>query len=218
MLPLISFSQKKKEEADTVKVKRDYRPTQIRVGTDVLAIIKSFSQDGFKSWEINGDVNSDRYFFAVDVGYSAIDRNSETDHYENKGSYFRVGGDFNFLKKDPKKNPDNNVLFMGVRYAHSKFSEEMTIGVIDPVWGNFQQPYNNTGAKANWLEFTGGLKVKVWKAFWLGYTTRYKFGLSASENPTTVPHEIPGFGSNEKKSIWGFNYQMFFMIPIKKQE
>jgi hypothetical protein len=147
LLPHISFSQKK-AEADTVKKSvHSYRPTQFRVGTDVLAITKTFAQDGYQAWELNADVDIDRYFIALDFGSSAIDKNSETDHYENSGTYFRIGGDFNFIKKDA----DKNVFFLGLRYAHSKFSEEMTVDGTDPVWGDSQEKYSNPHANARWF-------------------------------------------------------------------
>lgn len=197
-----------------MKVERSFRPTQLRIGTDVFAIVKTFADDGYKGWEMNADIDLYRYFLAVDVGSSAVNKNSKSDHYENSGTYFRVGGDFNFLKKDK----DKNALFIGLRYARSKFSEDLSVVGTDAVWGDYQQVYTNQNATASWIEATGGLKVRIWKMFWLGYTARYKFGISASENPDMVPQDIPGFGSIEKKSTWGFNYQMFFTIPLKSKK
>ena len=212
-LPLVSFSQKKKD-VDTVKVERSYRPTQLRFGTDVFALVRTVTQEGYRGWELNADADIYRYFLALDFGSSAMDKKSETDHYENSGTYFRIGGDFNFLKKDV----DKNALFLGLRYARSKFSEDMTIVGTDPVWGAYQDVYTNKNATASWIEATGGLKVRIWKMLWLGYTARFKFGVKASENPDMVSHDIPGFGSFEEKTTWGFNYQMFFTIPLKKKE
>ena len=38
--------------------------------------------------------------------------------------------------------------------------------------------YHDGGVNAHWIELTGGLRVKIWKAMWMGYTARFKFGLN----------------------------------------
>jgi hypothetical protein len=32
------------------------------------------------------------------------------------------------------------------------------------------------------------------------------------------PYEIPGYGTTNKKSTWGFNYQMLISIPLPKRK
>lgn len=217
-MPCLCLAQKK-NKADTVKVVRDYHPTEIRIGTDVLAIGKSFAQDDFKSWELNGDIDLDRYFAALDIGSSSRDILSTKGHYTNSGTYFRLGGELNFLKKnDPKKNPGGNALFIGARYARGIFSETLQVSGSDPVWGNYENGWSNTNASSRWFELVGGLKIRMWKMLWLGYTARYKFGLHTSQSEQMLPHDVPGYGGTEKKSVWGFNYQIFVTIPVKKKK
>jgi hypothetical protein len=85
----------------------------------------------------------------------------------------------------------------------------------DPVWGPFSNTYANTDAKARWIELTAGLKVKMWKMFWLGYTARFKFALKTSGDSDMIPHDVPGYGRTDKETTWGFNYQVFIRIPLR---
>jgi hypothetical protein len=32
-----------------------------------------------------------------------------------------------------------------------------------------------------------------------------------------IPADVPGYGRTDKDSSWGFNYQIFIRIPLRKQ-
>ena len=200
------------EKKDTVKVKHDYRPTGIRVGTDVAAIIKSGVDDTFEGWEINGDIDFYRYYFAVDYGYWARDYVAYDSKYSNDGTYWRIGADVNFLTKDP----DKNMFFFGLRFGSSVFSEQMDIQKVDPLWGDITTTLNNSNVNAHWFELTTGLRVKMLKFIWMGYTARLKFALDTNATGALMPSDVPGFGRADASSYWGFNYQIFVRLPVRK--
>lgn len=200
------------QDKDTVHVKPDFMPTGVRVGTDVIAIIKSSYDKTFKGWEINGDVDFYRYYLAVDFGQWGRTYQSDSANYTNNGNYFRVGVDVNFLKNDP----DRNMFFFGFRYGASTFSEDFSVIGYDPYWGSLTGDFHNKNIHAHWAELTTGLRVKVWKMIWLGYTARLKFGLSTGSTPVMLPHDVPGYGRAEEDSYWGFNYQVLIRLPIRK--
>lgn len=200
------------QEEDTVKQKHDFRPTGIRFGTDVAAIVKSMTDDTFDGWELNGDIDFYRYYFAADYGYWARDYTAYDAIYSNDGTYWRVGADVNFLKKDP----DRNMFYFGLRYGSAVFSEEMTVQKTDPIWGTINTTLNNNNVNAHWYEVTTGLKVKMFKVIWLGYTVRLKFALDTGDTGDMMPSDVPGYGRADAESIWGFNYQIFFRIPVRK--
>jgi hypothetical protein len=206
---LIGVSQKK-TESDTVRNK--FMPTGIRLGTDVISVIRTLTVESFGGYEFSADVDFYRYFLTLEAGRWERDLKTETDTYANSGNYFRVGMDVNFLKGDP----DKNMFFIGARYGKGTFSENLSIEKMDPVWGVITESYANDNSKASWLELTTGLRVKMWKHFWMGYTARYKFGLSTKETTNMIPHEVPGYGRTDKESTWGFNYQVLFRIPLRK--
>jgi hypothetical protein len=210
------FAQQEVREDSVVSQMRkiSYRPTQLRFATDLVSLVKTFAQDDYNGWEANLDVDFYRYYLAIDMGASAREQASENDQYTNKGTYFRFGADINFLLKDE----DRNMLYFGGRYARSMFSETLVVSTIDPVWGEYQNAYTNDNANARWFELTGGLKVRMWKNLWLGYTARYKFWLKTNDSPDMEPYEIPGYGTTNKKSTWGFNYQVLISIPLPKRK
>jgi hypothetical protein len=201
----------KSGKADTVKI--DYRPTGVRIGTDAISIARNFYDKSFSGWEVNADIDFYRYYLALDVGSWSRNYLPDGGTYDNKGTYWRLGADVNFLLKDP----DRNMLFFGLRYGHANFSENLTVVTTDPIWGEFNRTYANDGVTARWFEMVTGLRVKIWKPIWIGYTARFKFGLKTNETGDLIPSDVPGYGSTDKDNTWGFNYQIFFKIPVRKQ-
>lgn len=206
------------QKADSVKVKadtvkKDYRPTGIRFGTDLIDIVKSSYDKTFDGWELNADIDFDRYYLVVDYGYWARNFVDESGgQYDNKGTYLRFGADVNFLTKDPEKN----MFFFGARYARSVFTENLSFRLEDPIWGTVDTNLTNSNVRAGWMELTTGLRVKIWKVIWMGYTARLKFGLSLGDTDYMTPSDVPGYGRADKESYWGFNYQIFVRFPVRK--
>ena len=211
MLVQISFATLA-QDVDTVKVKHSFMPTGVRVGTDLISLVRSPYDKTFNGWEVNGDVDFYRYYLAMDYGYWARSYISDSSTYANSGRYWRLGGDVNFLKNDP----DRNMFFFGFRYGASTFSEDLSVIKYDPIWGPLSGNYSNVNVKAHWLELTTGLRVRMWKMIWLGYTARLKFGLSTSKTPDMLPHDVPGYGRADESSYWWFNYQIFIRLPVRK--
>lgn len=190
-----------------------YWPTGIRVGVDIISLIRTYTDDSFLGYEVNAEVDFYRYYLAVEAGHWERSYKTEEELYYNGGNYIRVGVDFNFLKNDP----DKNMFFFGARYGSSTYSEYLTV-FNDPVWGAVDVNYSNTDVQAGWFELTTGLRVKMLKFFWMGYTVRYKFGLNTNEPPGFTTYDVPGYGNTANPSTWGFNYQLLFRIPIRKQK
>lgn len=200
------------QKADTIANGSKYIPTGLRVGVDALSIARNFYDKSFNGWEVNADVDFYRYYLAVDYGYWSRNFNKNGNDYENSGSYFRVGADVNFLTKDP----DRNMFFIGARYGRGTFSEDLVIQTTDPIWGDVISTLSNTNTTASWYELTTGIRVKMWKMIWMGYTARFKFGINTHEKGSLVPSDVPGYGSTDKESTWGFNYQIFVRFPVRK--
>ncbi len=187
------------------------RPTAIRLGTDLISLGKTIANSSFSGWEANADIDFGRYYAALDYGSWSRELPITNGTYENDGRYFRVGMDINFMLKDP----DKNMFFIGFRYARSYFNERAVYQTSAIEFGDFQMESSNPGAKAGWAELTTGLRVKIWKQFWLGYTARMKFLPIVNGNPNFETYEIPGYGQTFKDIYWGFNYQAFWRIPFK---
>lgn len=210
-------------EEDTVQFRRVKKPDSlkekiyfrsIRFGTDVLALILTGS-DRFDGWELNADADFGRFYLAGDYGYEA--RNevmANGGDYTNNGNYWRAGLDVNILKKDP----DRNMLFFGLRYARSSFSDRASLTVEDPYFGTQQYDLANPAVTASWVEMVAGLRVKVWRELWMGFTSRLKLGLSVRGNGDLASYNVPGYGNVTDGSTWGFNYQLFWRFPFERKK
>lgn len=209
---LTSYGQDENPVDSSDTIKNKYLPTGIRIGTDIISIIKSQSGNKFEAWEINADVDFYRYYLALDYGRWSRNEALVNGTYQNDGTYFRIGTDINFMLKDP----DRNMFFLGFRYGQSKFDETVNYTFTDPVFGDFQNSVTTSGITGRWAEITTGLRVKIWKGFWMGYTARLKFSPGTSRTPGVVPFDIPGYGRADKSTYWGLNYQLFWRIPFRK--
>ena len=218
LISVASFAQR----PDTVVLdslgKINYLPTGIRIGTDLISIGKTQFQNDFKGWEVNADIDFYRYFLALDYGSWGRTFSSDSGNYSNDGTYWRAGIDVNFLVKDI----DRNMFFIGFRYGRARFSEDLTVYAnnwFPPVDVLVSTPYTHSGVNARWFELTSGLRVKIWKIIWMGYTARFKFGLKYDANTADIiPADVPGYGRTEKDSYWGFNYQIFIRLPLRKPQ
>jgi hypothetical protein len=189
-------------------------PTGLRIGTDLIIIGQTLFDSPLSGWELNADADFGRYYLALDYGSWSRKDSLSNGYYENDGRYLRAGVDVNFLLKDP----DRNMVFIGFRYGRSTFDEQLTYMSTLDDFGNIETSISNSNATAGWLELTGGLRVKIWKALWMGYTARLKFAPSVQGDAAMKTYDIPGYGKTSKSIYWGFNYQIFVRIPFKKEK
>ncbi len=197
------------QKPDTIK--RSYMPTGLRVGTDLISLAKIPLSKEFDGWEVSGDLDFYRYYLTAEYGHQERTIISPSQNYSNSGNYFKIGADVNFLLKDP----DKNMFFVGVRYGRSTFDEQLQFSTTDVVYGNSQQNLSNISMTSGWGEITLGLRVKVWKQLWMGYTARLKVAPSVGTNGEFIVYEIPGYGLASKRSYWGFNYQLYWRFPFR---
>jgi len=210
-------TQEKTAPQKTPKPKKDFSPTGIRIGTDLIDLGKTFGGKTFQGWEVNGDVDFANYYLAADIGSWAKDLQVPNGQYTNGGNYFRVGADVNILGKDP----DKNMLFFGFRYGRSMFHESLhyTDTTNSKFFGIADRRVSNSSVSGGWAEVTTGLRVKIWKGLWMGYTARLKFAPGTKGNsPSLSPYDMPGYGPVNSKPWWGFNYQVFWRFNWKKDK
>ncbi|MGI9543584.1 MAG: DUF6048 family protein [Cyclobacteriaceae bacterium] len=199
---------------DEPKEPISWRPQALRVGVDLSQIARQIIFDEFTSlYEVHADLGLHNYFLVVDYGHAESKRQKEDFDYTNNGNYLRLGLDVNFLKKDRNQT----VVFFGIRYATSTFKDMLEFDRVD-AFGNHQLLFQTNGSKANWFEVNMGLKVKIWKGLYLGYTARYKFGLQLKNQNGLIPLDIPGYGKFQIDDTdnFGFNYHLFWRFPLSK--
>lgn len=211
------------QEVDTTQVRNKFIPTGLFLGADVITLVKSNVNKQFTGWEVNTDFDIHRYNLTMDYGRWAMIQPLKTNgadngQYNNDGKYFRFGVDINFLKRDP----DRNRFFLGFRYGRASFSDSVsyTASYANPTtgsptnYGDISRSLVNTNLVGRWAELTLGMRVKIYKFFWMGYTARMKFSPSVSGEKELISYDIPGYGLSSRRLYWGFNYQLFFRIPF----
>ena len=185
----------------------------VMAGYDAYGGIRSMVKDNFYTAEYTANIDLKRFILVADYGvyFHGIDSFPRYS-YHIGGNFFRVGADANIIYKDP----DHNVFSFGLRYGRAKFHDKIYYSVptsdTTAIGGLFGE---NIGQTANWLEMNMGMKVKIWKFFWMGYHTRLKFRLKFTPDGL-YPFEVPGYGRarNTGNSTWGFNYYVLLRIPF----
>ena len=207
--PLLTFAQGPEKDE-----KKDFIPTGLRVGIDLIGVGQTFLEENRSEIELNLDADLYRYFLNLEVGRIDRTQTARELSYINEGFYYRAGIDINFLHKDP----DRSALFVGFRYASASFDDRLNTQVTDDLFGDRPVSLSNNNVQARWGELTTGLKVKLWKIVWMGYTARFKFGLSVNNDSNFTPHEVPGYGLAGEDTYWGFDYYLFIRLPVRKEK
>ena len=217
LIPAVGFAQ---QPADTTGIGRkemvekeefSFIPEAIRVGLDVSHLVGNVVDPNRKYYELNTDVSFGRYLLSADWGTGRQYRSADDLDYSVSGSYFRVGPDYNFIAD----SENNNALFVGLRFGRSSFGEELNTTFTVPGWDVLLVDPNRQ-TSAHWFEGVGGLKVRVWKSLYLGYTLRLKFGIKVHDDNLFTAYEVPGFGTVGDGTKFSFNYHVAYRFPFRK--
>lgn len=192
-----------------------WKPSAMRLGMDVSRLTLSLLDEDGRYYEINTDLQFGRYLLIADLGTGKQNRSyfKQLD-YGVEGNYFRLGADVNLIPE----SKENNVLFVGLRYGFSTYTEKLVTSYTDPVFSTSSDPFPfevNRSAAARWFEGVAGLKARVWEGLSMGYTLRYKLGVKARNTGSFTSYEIPGFGVVGDGNTFAFNYHVFYRIPFR---
>ena len=195
-----------------------YAPSAVRVGGDPGTLVYRIFSEKRSFFEVEGDMDIDRFFLVADLGLSGFTIDEPTYRYENNGTYRRFGFDINLMRNDPNLN----VAFFGFRHGHANFSDKLeydTHAVIqsDTKWPNTTENTSNYKAKANWFELNTGLRIRIVKQLYMGFTVRYKLFMKVTGTEDLKSYYVPGFGKNIGTSAVGFNYYISYRLPFRKK-
>ena len=146
-------------------------------------------------------------------------------HYKSSAPFFRIGVDYNTMAKKKEKN---SFLYVGLRYGFSHMKYDISsLAIQDPafggemgnpsqedgIWGG-SVPYDHPGQKATmqWFEFVAGVRVQIYKSFYMGWAVRMKYKLSASVSEYGNPWMVPGFGKYNSNNM-GVTYSLIYKLP-----
>jgi hypothetical protein len=191
----------------------------LRLGFDVSKLSLYLLQPERKAMEFSADMELFKNVFpSVEFGSNNIKLLKDTLYnYYSNGSYVRIGADYNLLKPaDPK---DKDMFTGGIRYGYAFYTDYAdSIVIKDNYWGNYHGSLPKKSMNAQWFEIAFGMKTELFKNFFIGWSLRSRILLAKSKNDIIVPYWIPGYGKGIAKANFGFNYSIFYSIPLYKKQ
>ena len=221
-LMLVSVSAlAQQKEKDTVQSGKTQR-YGVRVGVDLHRLAKSFYDDNYKGFEIVGDYRlTKKIYLAGELGNEKKTVEDDQLNFTTKGSYFKVGFDYNAHENWLDLE---NMIYVGMRYGVSSFSQELNSYTIYNTNQYFGQNTvisgkEYSGLTASWIEVVGGVKAELFNNLYLGFSTRLNY-LVTNKKPDNFDNLfIPGFNrTSEGKFGVGFNYTLSYFIPLYKSK
>lgn len=217
---LTALSQETKQKSDTIKIPQRYG---LRLGLDLHRITKSFYDKNYKGLEIVGDYRlTKKIYIAGELGNEEKTKQDDQLNYSTKGTYFKVGFDFNAYENWLDME---NMIYIGLRAGLSSFSQALnTYNIYEPksFYGvstmDSGQKWN--GLSASWIEVVSGLKAEVFNNVYIGFSVRLNYLLSNKEPEGFANLHIPGFNKTYENSKFGagFNYTVSYFIPLYKSK
>ncbi len=227
---MISFLGNAQEviTTDSTSVKKDsIKPKTerygLRVGVDLFKLIRSFYEEDYRGIELVGDFKLTRkHYIAAEIGTENKTVDDDRLNFTTKGTYLKAGFDYNGYENWLGMN---NMLYVGMRYGISSFSQTLnsyTIYNPNPYFGQapeIPKGEKYSGLTAQWIEVVAGAKAEMFKNFYVGMSVRLNYLVSNKKPDGFDNLYIPGFNRTyDGKFGVGLNYTISYFVPIFKTE
>jgi hypothetical protein len=218
VVALETYAQDSIPMQDTLKIKQKFG---FRLGLDLSRPLLQVIQKQEIGFEITGDYRvAKNWYIATEIGYESELGNEEFIKFHTKGSYAKLG--FNYNAYENWKGMNNEV-YIGLRYGYSIFNQQL-ISYTTPDLNNYfgSQNYNPNnvfnGLTGHWAEINVGLKVEVLSNLFLTASAQYKKLLYTKQPDGFSNLYIPGFHKVLlANNGFGFNYTIAYLIPFYKK-
>jgi hypothetical protein len=204
---------------DTIPYKERFG---LRVGIDLSKPLRTLLQEDYRGLEILGDYRVYKnYYLAAELGNEQLPFAGDNLKVMSTGSYIKIGADYNAYDNWAGME---NVIFTGLRYGFSTFSqtlEEYRIYTVNQYFPPtiIEGPIEFSGLTASWIELVVGLKVEVLRNLYLGANVQLKRMIAQSKPGNFDNLVIPGFNRTYDDSSFGvgFGYNISYLIPLYKK-
>ncbi len=194
----------------------------LRVGLDLNKLVTTATNSNYKGFEINGDYRlTKKWYLAGELGAENRTLNEDAINSNTKGSFIRVGADFNAYKNLIGMR---NLIFTGFRYGFSTFDQRLnsfTIIQQDDFFKNPERPssFNSNGLTSHWIEFVSGIKAEVLNNVFVGFSVSVRRTITDQKPNGFDNFFIPGFGKTNDASEFaaGFSYFVSYYLPLYKK-
>ena len=217
------------QDSLTIEKNKDFKVFSLRLGIDLFKPIKTNLDENFRGLEIVGDLKINRrIFIAAELGSEKKTQQTEQLNFTTKGSYIKLGIDYNFFNN--WKGMDNS-LFVGLRISNSIHSQRVNEYILYENYSaaNFQNTYferaiireggligEREKLNSNWIEVVFGTKVEVLNNFYIGASIRLHRLLNNSQPDNFGNLYAPGFNKIVDDNRFGasFNYTVNYRFPL----
>lgn len=193
----------------------------LRLGVDLFKLTRSLYEKDYRGLELVGDFKLTRkHYIAAEVGTENKTVDDDRVNFTTNGTYIKAGFDFNGYENWLGMN---NMLYVGLRYGVSSFSQTLNSYSIynsNQYFGETAeitsgQKYN--GLTAQWIEVVAGVKVEMFSNFYIGMSVRLN-NLVSNKKPDGFDNlYIPGFNRTYDGNFGvGLNYTVSYFVPIFK--
>ncbi len=214
-----SYSQEEKTAIDSVAKPKVTH--SLRFGVDVSKPILGLFKKDYSGIAFVADYRiRNNYYIATEFGLETRTFEETTFSYTTKGSFYKIGFDYNLYENLIGMN---NMIYVGLRYGRSDFSHEIlsyTTNTSNQYWNSASHSgttYNNLNA--SWATVLLGLKAETFKNVFIGASLQINRLLSQKQPDGFQNLYAPGYnriGLNDLSA--GFNYTISYMIPLTKKK
>lgn len=184
-------------EKDSIPFFRGFAVSFDLVGPAMLALSDHGEYEGALRINLH-----DQWFPIFEMGVGRA--NHENDEvtgitYKTTAPYFRIGMDWNVLKK--KHGP--NRMYAGFRYAFTSFNVDIIReNLPDPVWlSQTGFGIKDLSCVMHWAEIVFGIDAKIIGPLHLGWSVRYKRPLYHKNGDIGNIWYVPGFGTGSDDQL-----------------
>ncbi len=167
------------------------------------------------SYEGSVDINfSHKFYGVVEAGYSEIELEEDNYTYNSEGYFYKVGMDYNMLKKHP-----TDYLGMGFRLGRADFSHSANNVIINNLhWPTEILTIDSKSYNTYWLEVSFGIKGELLKNVYFGWSALVRIAVAGREDTQFQAIDIPGFGKGANNINLGANYYIYYQIPFNRNK
>lgn len=210
LLFFLNYSMIQVNAQDTISF-----PLKLRAGIELSGPVIYYTDKNILNAEgfVSLDLNEKRSVI-LDAGYLNFKYSQNNYSYLNKGSYIRLGMEFNLLQ--PEKSQGKYWAGIGLRYGLSRFKSEVPSFQKTNYWGT---TISSIAQKTNWghfLEVSPGVRAEIFNHLSIGWNVSLRMLLYTSTGKDLRPVNFPGFGNGTKTITAGMSYFIVWNIPYKK--
>ena len=207
-------SEEPVQEGKTKKQKTFFE-RDLKLGWDASNLIIGALSSSRTGIDFSADYTLKKNFYGiVETGINKYEESSDQLDYFSEGMYFRVGFDSKMAENE--RNNSRDIFYLGARYAFATFEQRLeNYQINSSYWPPSTVDETRFNSQAHWAEAIAGFKVEVMKNIYLGLGLRFKFLIIQTDDETMKPAPyIPGYGKTADAIVVGFNYNLYYNLPL----